>query len=372
MIAAAVPSLGAVGPEWDALFNAGPGLQSRRSWFAATQDAALPPGAEPRFVLIRDGAMPAALFPMLAGPGRRMATLTTPYTCLYQPLAPPGASPSGWRAIGAAFGRFCRTHPVTLLEALDPQWPGLTPLLHGVRDAGLLARRFDHFGNWHQPVAGTAWPGYLASRPGPLRETIRRKTRLAERNGVRLELLRQPESIAPAMAAYETVHARSWKVPEPFPAFNTALARRAAAEGALRVGVMWLNDTPVAAQYWTVVNGTATILKLAHDDACKSLSPGTVLTAHVIRGLIEHETITDLDFGRGDDGYKRQWTSQRRQRIGVLLADPRRWAGLSALLRHDAGAALRSLKRPSRVQRRNATPANVFTHGPSQAQRSAK
>ena len=359
MMAAAVPRLDAVGPEWNALFDAGPGLQSRRAWFAATEDAAVPNGAQPQFVLIRDGGVPSAVFPMLAGPGRRMGALTTPYTCLYQPLTPPGATPGQLRSIGGAFGRYCRTWPLTVLEAMDPQWPGLPPLLRGIRDAGLLARRFDHFGNWRQPLGGVSWAQYLAARPGPLRETIRRKTRLCERNGLRLELVRAPAAIGPAMAAYESVYARSWKTPEPFPQFNAALTRHAETEGVLRVGLLWLDERPVAAQYWTVVNGTATILKLAHDDAYKSFSPGTVLTAHAIRDMLRHEIIAELDFGRGDDEYKRQWTSERRQRIGVLLADPRQWDGLSALVRHDVGTALQSLKRSVRSVAGGSRPARM-------------
>ena len=49
------------------------------------------------------------------------------------------------------------------------------------RQARLSVARFDHFGNWYEDVAGLDWPGYLARRPGALRETIRRRTRRAER-----------------------------------------------------------------------------------------------------------------------------------------------------------------------------------------------
>jgi len=89
-------------------------------------------------------------------------------------------------------------------------------------------------------------------------------------------------------------------------------------------------------------------LKLAHDDAWRSLSPGTVLTAHMIRGLLG-EGAAELDFGRGDDGYKASWASLRRPRIGVLLANPRDPRGLLALARHWAGVVLR--KRRDRFAR---------------------
>ncbi len=337
----AAAGLSEVGPEWDALFAAGPGFQSSRAWFEATVEAALPPGSRAIFLLCRSGGRPMAILPLLHGPGRRAHGLSTVYTCLFQPPVAPGTSDSGIRRAGAAWALHCRRWPLVLLDAMDPLWPGLPPLLAGLRDGGLVARRFDHFGNWHQPVAGCTWERYLAARPGQLRETIRRKANACSRDGrVRIEVVQSPGLLGPAVAAYEEVYRRSWKVPEAAPGFTGALLPRAARAGALRLGVMWVGEQPVAAQYWTVADGTATVLKLAHDDAWRSLSPGTVLTAHMIRGLLG-EGAAELDFGRGDDGYKASWASLRRPRIGVLLANPRDPRGLLALARHWAGVMLR-------------------------------
>lgn len=339
-------TLDQVGPEWDPLFLTSPGLQSRRLWFEATVEAALPPGASPRFVLLRDEQGPACLMPMLAGPARRMGSLTSPYTCLYQPLAAVDLSPARLLAAGAAFGRYCRSWPVVVLDALDPAWPGWVPFLAGVRRAGIVVRHFDHFGNWRQDVAGWTWTDYLASRPGRLRETIRRKLRAAGRNDqVRMEVVRCQAALGPAMAAYEAVYQRSWKGAEPFPLFNAALLHRAMAVDAARLGVMWLGQQPVAAQYWTVLDGVATVLKLAHDEAYKPLSPGTVLTAHMVRTLLEQERVVALDFGRGDDDYKKLWASERRQREGRLLICPWWPRGVWTLLRQEGGRLHRQFMR---------------------------
>ena len=335
--AVALPELG---PEWDALFAAGPGFQSSRSWFEATVEAALPPGSKAVFLLCRDGGAPMAMLPLLQGPGRRVRGLSTVYTCLFQPLLAPGLGRLDIRRAGAALARHCRRWPLMLLDALDPLWPGLPPLIAGLRDGGLVVRRFDHFGNWHQPVAGCTWASYLAARPGQLRETIRRKTGACARDGrVRIEVVRSADGLGVAVKAYEEVYRRSWKGPEAAPGFTRALLPCAAEAGVLRLGVMWVGERPVAAQYWTVADGTATVLKLAHDDAWRSLSPGTVLTAHMIRGLLD-EGVAELDFGRGDDEYKASWTTLRRPRIGLLLANPRTIEGVLALARHTAGAML--------------------------------
>ncbi len=108
--------------------------------------------------------------------------------------------------------------------------------------------------------------------------------------------------------------------------------------GLLRCAIWSLSATPVAVQLWVVeTSGRATVLKLAHDEAFKALSPGTVLTAMTLRHLLDQEHLTEIDFGRGDDAYKEGWAAQRRQRIGLLLVDPWRLSEALQLGRHTLG-----------------------------------
>ena len=65
----------------------------------------------------------------------------------------------------------------------------------------------------------------------------------------------------------------------------------------------------------------------------------------IIRYLSQSETLSELDFGRGDDEYKKLWATQRRQRVGVVLANPRRPSGALFLARHATGAVARALRR---------------------------
>lgn len=321
------------------------GPQASRPWLEATLEAALPAGAVPRLVLVEAASGPLALVPLLGVPGSAWQSLTTPYACLYGIVGDPALDDAGWRVAGRAAAPLVRRHGPVRLEALDPEARGFAAFLRGLRTGGVVALPYAHFGNWHEPVAGLGWQGYLAARPGALRETVRRRLRAAEReeSGVRMQVAREPAEIPAALAAYEAVYARSWKAPEPFPRFNAALLPRLAAAGWLRLGVLWRGDEPVAAQYWTVWQGVATVLKLAHDDVHRALSPGTVLTALMIRRLLDEEGVHELDFGRGDDGYKAGWAARRRQRAGVVLADPLRPAGLLAVLRHGAGRARQRL-----------------------------
>jgi len=102
--------------------------------------------------------------------------------------------------------------------------------------------------------------------------------RRAERASIAFEIVTRPEDIESGIAAYESVYARSWKVPEPFPRFNAQMMRHAAGIGVLRLGLLHARpdsggSNPIAVQLWIVMNGQASVLKLAHDAAYKALSP---------------------------------------------------------------------------------------------------
>ncbi|SHJ92659.1 Acetyltransferase (GNAT) domain-containing protein [Roseomonas rosea] len=331
-------------PGWCNRFLARPedDFFASRAWYDTVLRHALPAGAEPLPLAPGD----AALWPLLRLGGRSRA-LTTPYTIVWRPLPAPGAVPPALQSAGLAFGEALRHRPPVLLDALDAEAPGLAPLLDGIRAAGIMALPHDHFGNWTEALPpGQDWDGYLASRAPSLRATVLRKMLRALRS-MGFELLQEPgPALEEGIAAYESVRARSWKPDEPFPAFDGALMRAAARAGRLRLGVLRLADgTAAAAQYWIVSGGGATLMKLAHDEAERATSPGTVLTALMIAHLIEEDEVRHLDFGRGDDPYKALWVRRRRQRIGMLLVDPRHPAGLLAVGRHLAGRLRRNAGR---------------------------
>ncbi len=132
---------------------------------------------------------------------------------------------------------------------MDPDWPGLAPLLAGLRRSGYHAARFEHFGNWHEPIDGRDWHAYLAARPGALRETIRRKqARIDRDSSLRLECARAPAEVEAGIQAYLDVYRHSWKEPEPFPCFDSVLLREATAAGVLRLGLLRRDGAAIAAQ----------------------------------------------------------------------------------------------------------------------------
>lgn len=313
-------------------------------WYQTVLDDAVPAGVAPCFAIAAQDGQPRAVFPLFTAPHAPPTSLTTPYTCRFAPLYAPDVTGTDQAAAALAFGRFCRGFSLVRLDAIDDTAAEHPSLIAGAREAGLAIARFDHFGTWHEPLLGRNWGAYLAARPGALRTTLRRKLKRAA-GETRFEMISGPAGLEAGIAAYEAVYAQSWKEPEPFPRFNAALMRAIAPLGLLRLALLHGASGPIAAQFWVRTHDTAMVLKLAHLEAAKALSPGTVLTALAIRALLTEGGITSLDFGRGDDPYKSLWTSTRRQRIGLLLINPRRPGGMMALVRHHLGNLRRRLRR---------------------------
>lgn len=328
------------------LFEAAGEFSLGRAWFRNMVANGLPPGGAAFFHVLAEGEEAIALLPLQGRRRGALESLTNCYTCLYRPLLAAGVRhDESARLLGREMGRLCAGRPLVRLECLPSDWPALEPFAEGVKASGLLVRPFFQFGNWVEPVRGCSWEDYLAARSGTLRGLLRWGRRRATRaGGVAFEIIRTEGELARGIAAYESVYRRSWKTPEPFPRFNPALMEEACRLGALWLGLCSKDGEPIAAQLWILSHGTATVMKLAHDEAFSAFSPGTLLTAEMIAALLK-EGIDRIDFGRGDDPYKRLWAGERRQRIGLLLVNPRHPSGFLTLCRHDLGRAVKAVKR---------------------------
>jgi hypothetical protein len=214
-----------------------------------------------------------------------------------------------------------------------------------------VVRPFFDFGVWYQATSGLSFARYHDGLPAQLRNTWQRKRKKLTGGGrLHLAFSCDGAGLEQNIADYETIYRASWKVAEPDPDFMPALMRACAAVGALRLAVYHLDGEPAAAQLWIVWRGRATIFKLAHDERFSEYSLGTLLTMELMERILEIDRPFEIDFGRGDDPYKKLWLPQRRERWGLLAANPRTARGLALSLREAAAGLFRraSSARPRR------------------------
>ena len=62
--------------------------------------------------------------------------------------------------------------------------------------------------------------------------------------------------------------------------------------------------------------------------------------------VLEVDRVHEVDYGIGDEPYKRDWMSHRRERVGLIAFNPRTARGLSGAIRHFGGRWVRKLIQP--------------------------
>jgi hypothetical protein len=216
--------------------------------------------------------------------------------------------------------------------------------LEGLSQSGLVMAGYRHFANWYEEIESL--DSYWSRRPRRLHATVERKGRKLAAS--RFRILSSPAELEEGALLYDEIYAASGKCAEPHPGFMTELMRRLAPLDQLRLGLLMAGDVPIAAQLWLVQRREATIFKLAHRLEYSSYSPGTILTHRMFSSLIPALGIERVDFGRGDDGYKRDWLRSRAFRKGVIACNPGSLSGLrtiaTAIFPTWAGAALRQVR----------------------------
>ena len=212
-------------------------------------------------------------------------------------------------------------------------------LAEGLCGAGWIARAEAAGISWQVETEGQDFAAYWARRPSKLRNTAARKAKAA---GLDIAIHRSFDPAA--WADYETVYAASWKGEEGSPAFLRAMAEEEGAAGTLRLGIAKKDGKPIAAQLWTIENCTAWIHKLAYDEEAKPLSPGTVLSMEMFRSALDQDRVERIDYGTGDDGYKRDWMEIRAPLWRLEAYNPRTLSGLIGAARAKASALVGRLR----------------------------
>jgi len=317
-------------------------------WYGLMARYGVPEGTEIRAVTDeRPNSRVAVLLHSVEKRDRNLTSLANFYSVEHGIIAAPDADLV--RGLAAILGDLAGDRPRVVclrLPELDPADRSYRALRYALREADFLVECAFASGTWYAETDGLSFADYLAERPSELRNTWHRKKRSLDRSG-RLQTAFFPGdiSIAQAIRDYQTIYAASWKPAEPFPQFMPALMRLAAKLGALRLGIYYIDGVPAAAQFWILWGGRAVIYKLAHDKQFDRLSLGTLLTMELIERVLQMDRPEEINFGRGDDPYKKLWLPKRRERWTISAFNPRTMPGLALGLKREAAKLYHRLRR---------------------------
>ena len=206
-----------------------------------------------------------------------------------------------------------------------------TALSEALASTGWLVFEHECDTNHILDLNGQTYVEYHASLPGNLRTTLKRKAKK-----VAITISTSFES--DLWDEYEAIYVDSWKPEEGEPGMLRAFARQEGDAGRIRLAVARHEGQAVAAQFWTVEHGIAYIHKLAHRKDSTKLSPGSSLTAALMEHVIDKDGVQLVDFGTGDDPYKRDWMNAVRHRVRIeafVASKPSNWPAIGKRMVHN-------------------------------------
>jgi hypothetical protein len=307
-------------------------------WFRCLQEFGFPTTLEPRVYVAtgENGDDTCFLFCAKDAAERQLVSLTSFYTMEFLPVFSPGTQNQ------AALVDEIIAH----IAAETPKWRSLDfrllrgdepytgTLLEGLERNGFGASQYDQYENYCIDTAGTSFDDYYAARPSRARNTIKRKRKKLEAAHT-VDIRITTEADPARLADYHKIYASSWKDEESYPEFMTNLCRISAALGILRLGTLHVDGVPAAAQVWLLSGPKAIIYKLAYDEAFKALSVGSVLTKDMIEHVLTNDGVSEIDYGVGSEGYKKDWMDRTRPMVGIEAHNKKTLRGLGSALKTD-------------------------------------
>ena len=203
-----------------------------------------------------------------------------------------------------------------LLEPVADDDSKLNGLQRFLATAGFRCEHIFRHYNWIYRLQGQSYADYMAARPAQLRNTISRKKRKLEReHGYEIRLFTGDE-VPRGMPDYYVVYNASWKQNEIKNAgFQDCFVEAFSRAGWSRLAILYIKGQPVAAQLWFVHHNKASIFRLAYDKAWRQYSTGSILTSFLMEYVIDTDRVNEVDFLTGNDAYKQDWMSERRERF---------------------------------------------------------
>ena len=290
-----------------------------RAWFNNLVITALEDDQTLLIACVIEGDRMLAILPIMKRSSEKWYSLRNIYTSLYSLLLADNDKQAILTCLAQGLGQLP-------LESLQ-----LRPVAEDDKNINCLQRvmelndfdcyRHFQFYNWIHRVQGKSFKDYMAARPSRLRNTIARKQRKLEReHGYSIRLFID-DDLQQALADYNAIYTASWKANEIFGGFIQGLLASLSEQGWLRLAILYNAGQPAAAQIWFVAHGKASIFKLAYDEAWKQYSAGSILTSYLMQYVIDTDKVEEIDFLTGNDAYKQDWMTERRQRWRVAFVN---------------------------------------------------
>jgi hypothetical protein len=272
-----------------------------------------------------DGNKVLAILPLLNGDGNTLYSLKHRYTTHYSLLL----ADDDQQQIVACLVQGLSQLPfkALLLEPVADNDSRINGLQCFMETAGYTCERLFRSYNWIYRVQGQTYEEYMTARPARLRNTISRKKRKLDReHGFEIRLF-TGDDVPQAMSDYYAVYTASWKANEQYVDFLDDIVAGFSRPGWSRLAVLYVKGQPVAAQLWFVLRGKASIFRLAYDEAWKQYSPGSIVTSFLMEYVIDTDKVKEIDFLTGNDAYKQDWMSDRRERFALSCVKSPKPAG---------------------------------------------
>jgi CelD/BcsL family acetyltransferase involved in cellulose biosynthesis len=199
------------------------------------------------------------------------------------------------------------------------------------------------------PVAGRTWEAFLAEQSRNFREQAGRKRRKLEReHEVDWHLTTRPEELPGDLDALLDLHGRRWAEGDSdafagaLEAFHRAFAAVALERGWLRLWVLRVDGSPVAAWHGFRFGGADAFYQAGRNPEWERWSVGAVLLTHTVRCAFE-DGMREYRLLRGEEGYKGRWAVEDRP--VDIVAVP------AGVLGRPAVAAAAAMTRSPRLRR---------------------
>ena len=195
----------------------------------------------------------------------------------------------------------------------------------------------------------SSWPEYVARLSSHRRYDLRRAWRRAgERGKVRVRIHNpRPDEVDRLLGEFVRVEDAGWKarrgsslLKRPrLRAFFEQYGRLAASAGILRLSILDVDDTPIAAQFSVECADRLWVMKIGYDEAWSRCSPGSLLLGETMRVAFE-KRLRSYEFLGTDEPWLHGWQTVRRE-LCTMGCYPVSVAGMYGLA-SDSFARLRA------------------------------